>query len=101
MSGSERRVVIARSVARRWVEKKAAPEYRFTVLGDTPKVRTLTGLLRSFRDRKIAMDSVDPLPDLGICEKFESVELWSSNRQAMLTLKAWCEKRGMETTGLW
>jgi hypothetical protein len=47
------------------------------------------------------MESVPTIPDLGIRENFDSVTLWSANREAMVALKDWFEKRGYETTGVW
>jgi len=99
---SERRVVMAKKVACRWLESKVKDEHRLTVYAGGPHcIKNLPNLLRSFRDGKVAMGGVDPIPDLGIEEKFDSICVWSSDRTALITFKDWCEQRGLETSGLW
>lgn len=98
----ERRVVMAKLVASRWLGERVRDEHRLTVFSSGPReVRNLPNLLRSFRDGKVAMSGVKPLPDMGVEEKFDAVEVWSSDRQALITLKDWCEVRGLETSGIW
>jgi len=63
--------------------------------------RNLPGLLRSFRDKKATMEGVPLIPDLGVKEHFESIEVWSSDHDALVKLKDWFEKRNLETTGVW
>lgn len=98
---SEKRVVMARRVARRWVRRMAHAEYRFQILLGAKEIRNLPGLLRSFRNGKIAMEGVPPIRDLGIREAFDSISVWSGNREALVSLKDWFEQRGFETTGVW
>lgn len=101
MSGTEKRVVMTRAVARRWISRVAHTEYRLRVLLGGNEIRNLPGLLRSFRDRKVGMADVTPLPDLGVRESFDFVEVWSTNREGLVHLKDWFERRGFETTGVW
>jgi len=96
-----RRVVIARDVARKWLEKRATPEYRLTVYYGAKEMKGIPNLIRSFRDAKIKIAGVDPLPGVGIAEGFDSFTVWTSNRTALLTLANWFEKRGYETSGVW
>ena len=98
---NEKRVVMARRVARKWVRRLATAEYRFSVLYGVRDHRYIAGLLRSQRDGKISMESVPTVADLGIRENFDSLTLWSADRTAMLALQGWFEKRGFETTGVW
>jgi len=98
---TKKRVVMAKRVARRWVGHFASPEYRFQVLYGVKEIKNLPNLLRSFRDGKVAMADVDSLPDLGVKESFDAVEVWSRDREALVKLAAWFEKRGFETTGVW
>jgi len=98
---NEKRIVMARRVARRWVSRIATAEFRFSVLYGAKDYRYIPGLLRSQRDGKVAMAGVPTIPDLGIRESFDCVTLWSSNREAMLSLQSWFERRGFETTGVW
>jgi len=79
----------------------AHAEYRFQILLGAKEIRNLPGLLRSFRNGKIAMEGVPPIRDLGIREAFDSISVWSGNREALVSLKDWFEQRGFETTGVW
>lgn len=74
-------------------------EYRLRIFGGN--VRNLPGLLRSFRDNRVRIAGVAPLPNMGVREGFDSVTVWSSNLSALKTLQKWAESRGMETTGVW
>jgi len=98
---TERRVVMARRVARRWVRQAAQAEFRFRVLLGAKEIRNLPGLLRSFRDCRIAMVDVSPIPDLGVKEAFDYIDVWSRDREGLIQLQNWFEKRGFETTGVW
>jgi len=92
---------MARRVARRWVSRVAHTEYRFKVLLGAREIRNLPGLLRSFRDGKVAMIDVPRIADLGVREGFDYVDIWSRDRKGLVALKDWFEKRGFETTGVW
>ena len=96
----DKQIVMTREVARRWIIKLAHPEHRFRVYG-VNDIKHLPGLMRSLRDGKIAMAGVNAIPDLGLKEGFDSIELWSRDRVALLKLHSWFEKRGYETTGVW
>ena len=98
---SERRVVMAKLVAARWLENHARPEHHLTVYYGPREIRGLPGLLRSFRDAKLKVGSIDPIPDLGIREEFDHIVLWSSDKVALQQLATWFEERECETTGLW
>lgn len=98
---SEKRVVMARRVAQRWLRRVAHAEYRFDVLFGAREIKNLPGLLRSFRDGKVAMEGVPTIADLGVNERFDALSVWSSDRKGLIQLKDWFEKRGFETTGVW
>jgi len=98
---TERRIIMAKSVASRWVESHLQAEHRLVIFGTSSDIRKLPNLLRSFRDGKIAMSEVSSLPDLGIQESFDQITVWSTDRVALKTLANWFEKRGMETSGVW
>ena len=100
MAESEKRVVMARAIARRWLEGKAKGEYRLKVYSSGAN-RNLPGLLKAFRDGKTSLSDVLPIPDLGIQTGFDYVSVWSGNRVAMVQLNRWLEDQGMETTGIW
>ena len=97
----EHRVIMAKAVARRWLESRVHPEYRLKVYYGPREIRGLTALLRSFRDAKLKVGSIDPIPDLGIKEGFDHFVVWSSDRDGLMELRDWLEKRGCETTGVW
>jgi len=98
---SERRVVMAKVVASRWLAARAHPEFRLKVYYGAREIKNATGLLRSFRDAKIKIGSVNPIPDLGIREEFDHFVIWSSDRSGLVQLREWFEERGCETTGIW
>lgn len=97
----ERRVVMARRVAAKWIARTARAEYRFDVLSGAAALRQIPNTLRSFRDGKVSFASIPQIPDLGIQEHGDILTLWSRDRIAILALKDWFEARGFETTGVW
>lgn len=100
MAESEKRIGMARAIARRWLEDRAKGEYRFKVYSSGAN-RNLPGLLKAFRDGKTLLSDVPPIPDLGIQTGFDYVSVWSGNRVAMVQLNRWLEDQGMATTGIW
>lgn len=98
---SNKRVVLAKVVAKRWLEANVHPEYRLTVYAGPIEINRVPSLLRSFRDAKLKIGNVNPILDLGIKEGFDHMELWSSDREGLQKLQAWFEGRGCETTGVW
>lgn len=92
---------MAKQVARRWLQANTMPEFRFDVLYGAREIKHLPSLLRSFRDGKIAISGLKAIPDLGIHEGFDSLSVWSKNRDSLIGLKNWFEERGIETTGVW
>lgn len=98
---SERKVVMARLVAERWLAARTHPEYRLKVYYGPKEIKNLPGLLRSFRDAKLKIGSVDPIEDLGIREDFDHFVIWSSDRTGLVQLREWFEERGCETSGIW
>lgn len=97
----EKHVIMVHRVARRWIMQMASPEYRLRVLYGTCEIKNLPSLLKSFRDGRVAMEGLTPIRDLGIKEDFDAVEIWSRNREALMKLQSWFEKRDYETTGIW
>jgi len=101
MPKTVKRVVMAKTVAGRWLSRCAHAEYRLRVLYGAHEFKNLPNFLRAFRDSRVAVQGLMPLPDLGIKEEFDAVEVWSSDRDALARLKDWFEKRNMETSGVW
>jgi hypothetical protein len=98
---SERRIVMARNLAKRWLEAEVRPEHRLTIYYAGKEVRGLPNVLRGFRDARLKIGKMDAIPDLGITEGFDSVTVWSSDRDALVRLAAWFEVHHYETTGVW
>jgi hypothetical protein len=96
---SASRVVMSKSVARHWLEKQANPEFRIKVFN--PNAKNYPSVLRSFRDGKLKLAGVEPVPDLGIKEDFGGFYVWSSDQKAMQTLQKFFERRGLETSWIW
>jgi len=98
---SIKRVVMAKVVAQQWLESTTRPEFRLQVYYGAREIRGLPALLRSFRDGKLKIGSVEPIQDLGVKEGFDSFTIWSSDREGLKQLQEWFEVRGCETTGVW
>lgn len=92
---------MARALARRWLESQVHSEHRLTIFYDRKDAKGIPNLLRSFRDAKLRIGSIDPIPDLGVQEDFDAVTIWSNDRIAIVRLAAWFEQHGYETTGMW
>ena len=92
---------MAKLVAKRWLKARAKAEFRLKVYAGAKEIRGLPNLLRSFRDGKLKIGSVEPIRDLGIQEEFDHFTIWSSDRGGLVALKEWFETRGCETSGVW
>lgn len=92
---------MARTLAKRWLSARLHPEHQFTVYFVGKDVKGIPNLLRSFRDARLRIGSVDPIPDLGVSEDFDSVTVWSADRDALVKLASWFETHGYETSGVW
>jgi hypothetical protein len=97
---TEKRIVMAHNVARRWIGRVARVEYRIRVLYGATEFKNLTNLLRCFRDGKVAMKGLSRIADMGIKEDFDGIDVWSSDYDAMVALNTWFEERGLETSGV-
>lgn len=98
---SETQIVMAKKVAARWINRVAKIEYRVRIMYGSSQFRNLPNLLRSFRDGKVNIKGISPIPDLGVREDFDALEVWSSNLMALGTLGKWAEDQGFETSGVW
>jgi hypothetical protein len=49
----------------------------------------------------VRLAGVPKIPDMGVREGFDSVEVWSSNAKGLSALQQWVEDRGLETSGIW
>ena len=94
-------VLMTKRVADRWVRSVLNPEYRFKVLYGSRDTRNMADFMYSFRDGRVAMAGVTRVSDLGIKDTSDGLELWSKDRESLLSLHAWYERRGYETTGVW
>jgi hypothetical protein len=92
---------MAKQVTERWLATRLHPEHRITVYYGARELRGITALLRSFRDGKVNIGSVEPIHDLGIREGMDHFDIWSSDRTGLIQLKEWFEGHGCETTGIW
>lgn len=99
------RVVMARSVADRWLKGHTQSEYRFTVFGfaHPSKAKKFASTLRSIRDRrhKQASASLPAISDLGVKDRGDMVEVWSSNVEALRKLAKVAEAMGLNTDFIW
>jgi hypothetical protein len=95
------RVLWARNLADRWVSDKSRREVRVTVYINDKPVRRIVDTLKGFRDGRLTIGSVPMITDLGILEGFDSVTIWSADRDNLLKLVNWFESNGYETSGVW
>ncbi len=98
---TEKRVIMAREVARKWLEKHSFAEYRFRVLLNGGDANAYASLLKGHRDGRVALTKVAHIPDLGVREEVGSLTVWSSNKQGMLSLRQYFTNRGMDTSWIW
>jgi hypothetical protein len=101
MSDMVKRIVMAKAVSERWLTTNAVSEHRLIVHYIGKEGSRFPSLLRSFRDGKIKIGNVSPIPDLGVSEGFDSVTMWSTDKEALSKLAKWFETHGYETSGLW
>jgi len=97
----EKQIVMAKTLARRWLGKVASAEYRVRVMYSSREYRNLPNLLRAFRDGKVRIAGLAPVKDMGIRDEFDFVEVWSRDHAGLLRLGQWFEKQGFDTTGIW
>ena len=103
------RVVMARSVADRWLRGHTRSEYRFNIFGfPTPaKAKRFASMLRSLRDRPqrrppvTASSRIPLISDLGVKERGDTVEIWSSNVDSLRKLAKVAESMGLNTDFIW
>lgn len=103
------RVAMVKSVANRWVHSFAKDEYRFTIfgVGNAGETKKFASLLRTWRDGKLSRrissgaTSTEPIPDLGVREQGDSVEIWSSDLEGLRKIAKWAEERELETSFIW
>lgn len=94
------RVVMAKSVAEKWLLKEATPEYRLTVYNCGKEDKNLPMLLRSYRDSRLRLGGLNPITDMGMKDQGDRVVLWSTNKEAMTALANWFDKHNYENSGL-
>jgi hypothetical protein len=95
------RTVFAKDVASQWIRKISQAEFRFDILWGPKDIHFLPTILRAFRDGRTSLENVRPIPDLGISETDDKVSVWGTNRESLVSLKDWLERRGYETSGVW
>jgi len=97
---SERRVVMAKRVAREWLSSRSSPEYRIRVYHNQD-CTNYVNLLRAFRDGHRRIAGVQPIPDLGLQNELGGFTVWSSDYKSLETLKVFFESKGMDTSWIW
>lgn len=104
---------MAKSVADRWLQGASRSEYRFNIFGfpHPVKARKFAATLRSLRDRNQRREGADTskegtayipaIADLGVKERGDTVEVWSSNVDSLRKLARWAESTGLNTDFIW
>ena len=100
---SHQRVAMAKAGASRCVSDISRGEYRFSMFGfgTSGESRKFSSLLKSWRDGKVRVASLSPIPDLGVKDMGDHVEVWSSDQIGLAKLSKWVESRGLDSTFIW
>jgi|14BtaG_2_1085337.scaffolds.fasta_scaffold42835_3 hypothetical protein len=97
---SAKRVVMAKRVAKSWVERHATEEYRVKIYPSLDAKTNLPSWLRSFREGRSKFGSVTPF-DFSVEESTDHLTIRSRDYDSIKLLNARIEKLGFETTGIW
>ena len=107
-SPSTVRVVMAKVVAARWLVAISQQEYRFTIFGfqHPVKAKKFASTLRSMRDCRPHKEAgegprIPVISDLGVRERGDGVEVWSTNVEGLRKLAEWAESVGLNTDFIW
>ena len=99
---------MAKAVADRWLDNLAHGEYRFTLFGfrNAGHAKKFASVLRSLRDRPVKTGSSDSgrlaaVPDLGVRERGEFLEVWSSDVDGLRRIAKWAETSGLNSDFIW
>jgi hypothetical protein len=95
-----KKVSMAKKVARSWLEREALPEHRLVVYIGSEQIKNLPALLKSFRDGKSRLDKVPPIKDLGVKVEPDKVTFKSRDRESLQKLDEWLVSKGCETSGV-
>jgi len=97
----ETKIVMEKRVAARWLSRIAKSEHRLKIFYSARGSQNLANLMRSYRDGKVVLEGVHNTVDIGVKDYGNAVEVWTSDREVLIQIKEWFEKRGYETTGVW
>ena len=99
---------MAKVVASRWLVAISKSEYRFNIFGfaHPAKAKKFASSLRALRDKQLRKESSEHvrfpvIPDLGIRETGDGVEVWSSDVESLRKLANWAESAGLNTDFIW
>lgn len=99
---SEKIIIMAKDIAKQWIRKRTTDEYRIKIYAtQSVDFQALPSLLKSLRNGQAKLGSVNKIEDLGVQVGFDYISLWSSDRESLVKLSQWLEKRGFETSGVW
>lgn len=100
---------MAKAVANRWLQGLSHSEYRFNIFGfaHPSKAKKFASTLRSIRDRHhkkattVSTGNIPVISDLGVRERGDMVEVWSSNVESLRKLAKVAESMGLNTDFIW
>jgi hypothetical protein len=101
---------MAKAVAARWLQGVTRSEYRFNIFGfaNQVKAKKFASSLRALRDREQRREAsedgllhIPVIPDLGVRERGDTIEVWSSNVEGLRKLAKWAESVGLNTDFIW
>ncbi len=96
-----RRILMAKKLARKWLEENSSAEYRLTIYENVERGGiNLPSILRSLRTKRSRWASVGPIPDLTVKVGFDFVVVRSSDESSIVQLDGFLRSQGYETFGV-
>jgi hypothetical protein len=99
---------MAKAIASRWLEGLTSREFRFNIFGfaNHVKAKKFASSLRLIRDKQQRQASegeahIPAIMDLGVRERGDVVEVWSSNLEGLRKLAKWADAVGLSTDFIW
>lgn len=95
-----KRVLMAKNVARSWLDRHSSSEYRLYVYPPLGGKNNLPSWLRAFRDGRTKFGSVEPF-DFGVAQGNDSFCIRSRDIDGLIALDQTLCDMGYDTSGIW
>jgi len=100
VSQDNKHTLMAKRVAREWLESKSRTEYKLIVYmnGEGSNIN-VASLMRTARNRKTEWSKMGPYPDLKVRAGFDFVTIRTHNKEAINEIGGFFREAGFETFG--